>query len=220
MLPDLQLLHPERATHATIRGFLYQTCLGVLRWLELGPDEVLICEGDEDLDRLIRGGGGIGEQFKAYTGSLGLGDRAVRDSLRNFFLAYVALRRRGEERRFRFVTTAQLKRQRRGDTLDVLREWQAGERGAELVGAVRRLLAELGPATAGPTEDAQEEKAQVGKGLAWLDAEPGGWGAFLDAVEWSFDAPDLRQVRQEIRNRPQGVQLAAKLIKRETLKEP
>jgi hypothetical protein len=55
---DIQLLHPERAAHATIRGFLYQTCLGVQRWLELAPDEVLVCEGDEDLDRLIRGGGG------------------------------------------------------------------------------------------------------------------------------------------------------------------
>ena len=57
MSPDLQLLRPERAAHATIRGFLYQTCLGVQRWLELAPEEVLVCEGDEDLDRLIRGGG-------------------------------------------------------------------------------------------------------------------------------------------------------------------
>src|SRR5579862_1644926 len=145
MPPDLQLLHPERAAHATIRGFLYQTCLGVQRWLELAPDEVLVCEGDEDLDRLVRGGGGISEQVKAYSGSLGLADRAVSDSLRNFFLAYVTLRRRGENRRFRFVTTARQKRQRRGDRLDVLRGWQGGERGAELVGAVRTLLADLDP---------------------------------------------------------------------------
>jgi hypothetical protein len=198
MPPDLQLLHPERAAHATIRGFLYQTCLGVLRWLDLAPEEVLICEGDEDLDRLVRGGGGISEQVKAYSGSLGLADRAVSDSLRNFFLAYVALRRRGEKRRFRFVTTARQKRQRGGDRLDVLREWQEGERGAELVGAVRTLLADFDPPALGPVE---KRGMDVEESLAWLDAEAEGWRGFLDAVEWSFDAPDLVRVRQEIRNR-------------------
>jgi len=200
MPPDLQLLHPERAAHATIRGFLYQTCLGALRWLELGPEEVLVCEGDEDLDRLIRGGGGVSEQVKAYSGSLGLGDRAVSDSLRNFLLAYVALRRRGEDRRFRFITTARLRRQRRGDQrLDVLRAWQAGERGSELVSAVRTLLTELDPPAGGPA--AGERKTEVAEGLEWLDADPQGWRRFLDAVEWSFDAPDLPAVRQEIRHR-------------------
>jgi tetratricopeptide (TPR) repeat protein len=197
MPPDLQLLHPERAAHATIRGFLYQTCLGVLRWLELAPEEVLVCEGDEDLDRLIRGGG-ISEQVKAYSGSLGLADRAVSDSLRNFFLAYVALRRRGENRRFRFITTARQKRQRGGDRVDVLREWQEGERGAELVGAVRTLLADFNPPAVGPVE---KRGMEVEESLAWLDSEPEGWRGFLDAVEWSFDAPDLVRVRQEIRNR-------------------
>ena len=198
MPPDLQLLHPERAAHATIRGFLYQTCLGVQRWLELAPEESLVCEGDEDLDRLIRGGG-ISEQVKAYSGSLGLADRAVSDSLRNFFLAYVALCRRGENRRFRFITTARQKRQR-GDRLDVLRNWQAGERGAELVGAVRALLAGLDRPAEGTVEKHGVE-VRVEESLAWLDAAPEGWRAFLDAVEWSFDAPDLARVRQEIRNR-------------------
>jgi hypothetical protein len=198
MPQELQLLHPERAAHATIRGFLYQTCLGVLRWLELAPEEILVCEGDEDLDRLVRGGGGISEQVKAYSGSLGLADRAVSDSLRNFFLAYVALRRRGEDRRFRFITTARLKRQRGGDRLDVLREWQAGERGAELVGTVRALLADLDS----PGDRAVEKRRmEVEESLAWLDAAPEGWRGFLDAVEWTFDAPDLMRVRQEIRNR-------------------
>jgi len=218
MPPDLQLLHPERAAHATIRGFLYQTCLGVLRWLELTPEEVLLCEGDEDLDRLIRGGGGISEQVKAYSGGLGLADRAVSDSLRNFFLAYVALRRRrGENRRFRFITTARQKRQRGGDRLDVLREWQEGERGAELVGAVRALLVDLDPPASravGKSETKAEDsldsaadrpvgkwRTEVEESLAWLDATQEGWRGFLDAVEWSFDAPDLVRVRQEIRNR-------------------
>jgi tetratricopeptide (TPR) repeat protein len=203
MRPAPRLLHSERAAHATIRGFLYQTCLGVVRWLELGSGEVLICEGDEDLDRLILGGGGVSEQVKAYTGSLGLGDRAVSESLRNFLLAYVALRRRGEERRFRFITTASLKRPRQvdgGARFDVLRAWQDGDRGGGVVSDVRGLLADLDPDD-GRRAARRRRKTETEKGLAWLDDEPDGWKRFLDAVEWRFDAPDLSRVRQEARNR-------------------
>ncbi len=39
---------PERSAHATIRGYLYQTRLGVLRWLDLDDDETLVVEGDEE----------------------------------------------------------------------------------------------------------------------------------------------------------------------------
>src|ERR1700720_4587679 len=208
MPPDLQLLHPERAAHATIRGFLYQTCLGVQRWLELAPNEVLGCEGDEDLDRLIRGGGGLSEQVKAYSGSLGLADRAVSDSLRNFFLAYVALCRRGENRRFRFITTARQKRQRGRDRLDILQKWQAGERGTELVDAVRALLADFDPPPGGAVE---KRRVEMEESLAWLDAAPEGWTGFLNAVEWSFEAPDLPGVRQEIRNGLSGRESARHL---------
>ena len=58
---ESRLLHPKRSAHATIRGYLYQTCLGVLRWLDLQPDEILLCEGDEDLDRFLLGGGSVSE---------------------------------------------------------------------------------------------------------------------------------------------------------------
>jgi hypothetical protein len=50
-------LRPERSAHASIRGYLYQACLGVERWLYLEENEALLCEGDEDLDRLVRGTG-------------------------------------------------------------------------------------------------------------------------------------------------------------------
>ena len=60
----LDLRAPRRSAHASIRGYLYQALLGVERWLELGSGEgpggaadALLCEGDEDLDRVIRGEG-------------------------------------------------------------------------------------------------------------------------------------------------------------------
>ena len=104
MEPDL--VRPERSAHATIRGYLYQCCLGALRWLELKEGEVLVCEGDEDLDRYLRGGASVSEQVKALERAVSIRDRAVVDSLRQFLLTYVALRRRGESRRFVFTTTA------------------------------------------------------------------------------------------------------------------
>jgi hypothetical protein len=109
-----RLLNPRRSAHATIRGYLYQTCLGVLRWLELKPNEILLCEGDEDLDRFLLGGEAVSEQVKAYTGGLGLSDQPVVESLGNFLRSYVALRRRGETRRFVFTATADEKKKRIG----------------------------------------------------------------------------------------------------------
>jgi hypothetical protein len=42
----------RRCANATVRGYLYQVCPGVARWLELEPGQVLLFEGDEDLDLL------------------------------------------------------------------------------------------------------------------------------------------------------------------------
>lgn len=87
----------RRSAHATIRGYLYQTCLGVQRWLDLHPNKVLVCEGDEDLDRHLLDGTAVSEQVKACSGRLGLGDQAVLDSLSNFLRTYVALCREGTD---------------------------------------------------------------------------------------------------------------------------
>jgi hypothetical protein len=35
--PGLDIRRPERVAHASIRGYLYQVCLGVKRWIELEP---------------------------------------------------------------------------------------------------------------------------------------------------------------------------------------
>src|SRR5215203_522233 len=185
-----RLLNPRRSAHATISGYLYQTCLGVLRWLDLGPNEILLCEGDEDLDRFLLGGGSISEQVKAYTGGLSLSDRAVLESLGNFLRAYAALRRRGETRSFVFTTTAHEKKQRNtGLSFDLLEAWKQGTRTPEIFADVRSLLE--------PKED-DKNREETTEASSWLDAQPDGWKGFMDAVEWSFDAPDLDHVHRRI----------------------
>jgi|GEM_PF-3410999 len=49
----LKILDRWRVADAAFGGFLYQACVGVVRWLDLEEDEFLFCEGDEDLD--VRG---------------------------------------------------------------------------------------------------------------------------------------------------------------------
>jgi hypothetical protein len=177
----------QRSAHASLRGYLYQVCLGVQRWLALTGNEVLICEGDEDLDRrLLGGGGGTFEQIKDYTGKLGLGDAAVVESLRHFLRGYVDLRRAGRPGRYVFTTTAEPRRRRDGLDFDLLQKWRDGDRTKKTCKEIRKLLAGKG---------APEWMKEP---VAWLDREAEGWKGFLDAVEWTFGAPDLQAVRQEI----------------------
>lgn len=187
--PDLNLLDERRSAHASIRGYLYQTCLGVLRWLDLKPDEVLLCEGDEDLDRFLLDGVAVSEQVKAYTGGLSITDRVVRDSLRNFLRSYATLRQAGEARKFIFTTTAYEKK-KRGDSLDfdLLQKWKAGERTQEVIEKVKLLVRSA-------EKDPKREETQ--KARDWLDQEKG-WAGFMDAVEWSFSAPDIDALRDQI----------------------
>ncbi len=185
MALELQLVDPRRSAHASIRGYLYQACLGAKRWLELKEDEALLCEGDEDLDRLLLdGSGGLSEQVKALEGDVNI--RELRDTLRHFLGSYVALRRAGEERRFLFTTTARRRLQRTGDLgVDVLDAWGDPSRHPEVIEAVRQLV----------TTEADDGALEA---LAWLDGEDHRWAGFFDAVEWHFEAPDLETVRREI----------------------
>lgn len=183
------LLRPQRSAHASIRGYLYQTALGVLRWLELEDGEGLVFEGDEDLDRLMIADPtteGISEQVKAYQGKLGFGDRVVRENVRNFLVAYVALRERGEKRRFVFTTTAAARREAE------LERWQNPAAQREVVGEVRQWA--LGVAS-------EKDRDSVHAALAWLGRGKKRWREFLDAVEWRFGAPELGEVRRQVGER-------------------
>lgn len=181
------LLRPQRSAHASIRGYLYQTALGVLRWLALEEGEALVFEGDEDLDRLMIADPtteGISEQVKAYQGKLGFGDRVVRENVRNFLVAYVALRERGEKRRFVFTTTAAARREAE------LLKWRDPAAQGEVVGEVRQWV--VGVAS-------EKDRDSVNAALAWFGRGKKRWREFLDAVEWRFGAPELGEVRKKIR---------------------
>ncbi len=201
----IDLVAPKRSAHASIRGYLYQACVGVERWLSLKEGEVLLCEGDEDLDRLLLEEGlGVIEQVKVR--SRPVEDRVLRESLQRFAETFVALRQRGEDRQFVFICTAERARAgRRFDGIDPMSYWlEGGEKRSEVEqetarGAVRRWLA---LETESATKDGGNLRHLEGA-LAWLDGEVGRWRAFLDRVEWRFGAPDIDGVRAVIEERLQ-----------------
>ena len=167
----------SRSAHASIGGYLYQACVGVLRWLELKEGEVLFCEGHEDLDKLF-GDDEWSEQLKRMGGSLNIRDEAVSKSLAGFLSAYRTLNERGENRRFRFTTTAQ-RRNQRGDEIDLLRDWDKEHKREKVIASARKFLQDIAT-----------------KDVTWLDEDPARWHAFVEAVEWRFDEPDIDEVRR------------------------
>jgi len=224
--PRFEILRPQRSAHASIRGYLYQVCLGVKRWLQLEPGEVLLCEGDEDLDRLLLDAPGtsIHEQVKALSGAVNIRDQVVFETLRNFVLTYVARREQGDLRRFLFTTTAEPRPQRKGDLeVDVLQQWTNASERPKVIAAVRKMLlasADSQDDTEHGSKTAAKETAQaVAEAVAWLDGEPGRWSGFVDSVEWRLAEPKVEELREEITgitaNRPDvGHGLAAQLADR------
>ncbi len=197
---NLKIPRPERSAHASIRGYLYQVCLGVKRWLELEPRQVLLCEGDEDLDRLLLGkpgepGKSISEQVKALSGTVNIRDQVVLETLRNFMLSYVARRQHGDHRRFIFTTTAERRPQRTGDLeVDVLDRWKSRSDRPKVIRAVRRMLLR-----STETEKNQQTAEAVTGAVRWLDEQADRWPGFIDSVDLELGAPRLEQVRNENR---------------------
>ena len=147
------------------------------------PADAILCEGDEDLDRLVRDGIVSSEQVKDYSGSLGIGDRVVRETLARFVVTWVELRRHGDERHFVFTTTASLRAPRTG--VDVLGLWYDESRREDWIVGVREWVGQGG------------DEARSAAAVAWLD-EQDSWNDLRAAIDWRFDAPGLEQTRGDV----------------------
>lgn len=189
-----------RAAHASIRGYLYQACVGVEAWLGLSEGEALLCEGDDDLDQILTAEPGqettsIHTQVKDYVGKLNLRDQAVGESLRNFLTAYARLRRdREDQPKFRFLTTAEKRLQRPG-SFDPLEHWHDEDQRPTVIDAVRERALEV-------TKEKPKALKELEEALTWMDGAEDRWPAFLGSVQWHFQAPNLRTKRAELESHP------------------
>jgi len=167
--------------------------------LGLGEGEVLLCEGDEDLDRLLlKEGLGTLEQVKVRAEPVE--DALLRESLQRFAVIYTALRERGEDRRFLFTTTATRPRSGRlVEGVDPMRYWDDPPQKEAALPAFRPWLAPTEKEKAqAKTKRKREGLQALEEALIWLDGEAGRWAGFLDRVKWRFGAPRLAEVRSRI----------------------
>jgi hypothetical protein len=196
----------SRSAHASIRGYIFQIVWTARQWLKLNPGEVLVVEGQEDLDRHIidKAGRVIVEftQAKDLKDDVNIRDPEVSRVAFNFLLAYRRCWEARQPCRFIFLTTAGQRDQRKGSELileiDVLATWKSLEGLAEderrahvaqLATALRALAPKKNEAE-DEASSANRRVAEVAEALAWLAANDL-WSDFLGKVEWAFDAPSL-----------------------------
>jgi hypothetical protein len=208
-----------RSAHASFRGYVFQAVWTARQWLTLGPDEVLVVEGQEDADRLVRSGDGWDahlSQLKDLSEDVNIRDEEVRDSVFNFIRAYHRHTQEQRNCRLLFLTTAGRKKQNKGGTsaldVDVLKVWlglgqQVGDERTQNLNQLKAALRALAP-SAGPnaTEAERARVAAIAAALGWLDAEDPRWEDFFVKVEWAFDQPRLEE---------QWALLEAELIERQ-----
>ncbi len=201
----------ERAACASIRGYRYQCCLGVERWMELQDDEGIIFEGDEDLDRfLLNGNQYVCEQIKDLSKPVSVRSEGVSKSLQNFMVTYCEVRQNyevqqnGAKRRFIFTTTTRRRRQELDEVLDIdlLAVWaQLEEQPQEqprVIAALRRLA---GSWVRDSVAGRRRTPEGFDKAATWFENEPDRWDDFVNAVKWNFGAPNITNLEKRIAGR-------------------
>ncbi len=116
--------NPLRVASASVRGYWYQLLYSVSTWLELGDNEVLVVEGNEDVDRIVEGAQPetIEEQLKLRSRPLTSGAEEVKEAVLNFAEGFLQATRNGWRYRAVFRTNAPL----RANKTTTIGQWTAG----------------------------------------------------------------------------------------------
>jgi hypothetical protein len=119
--PDLR--NPKRAATPSIRGYCFQFLCTLQRWLEIKDDELIWCEGSEDIDRMITDGSLVEEQVKHLAAKITDASSAITSTVLNFAQGFTYNHQWGYHSHHIFRTTAEL-----GDIKDQdLKSWLSGE---------------------------------------------------------------------------------------------
>jgi hypothetical protein len=205
-MDDISSMQPsqeERMAPSLFRGVLAQVLRAAIEWLALRSDEVLICEREEDFDKVIREGEGskvVAHQIKDLSDSISARDEAIRESIANFAIAFRYYDQLGVTCRFVFTTTAAAVVQRIDEllTVDVLKNWCAYSdsppeyRDVKLVHSIKALEQYRKTGTA----QAQLRYGQIAAAHAYLDQDR--WDRFLRSVSWRLCSLTYLAVRTRL----------------------
>ena len=208
---EFELLYPERVADDTIRGFIYQILWTVQRWLELPQDEVLLCEGDEDLDRCLFDGKRLlsteENQFKDLSKSISARNEAVYESIFNFLSSFSFHHQAGRRCHFVFTTTASASTQQKTPeiSIDILAAWKKigltspVEDINSLKDAIKGLTSKYVDKFASKKDGKLDlnKKIRITSAVDYLDKNSL-WHPFLSSVSWNLQAPDGKLLRADI----------------------
>lgn len=175
-----EIMKTDRIATASIRGYYYQFLWTVKTWLALGPQETLLCEGNEDIDRYM--GDAIEHTaLKHLSGTLTEKSHSVREVIGNFAEEFVFQRRRGKKPRFIFRTTATLVDPKEHP---LLTPWLSGARKDVLAMQVALL------------ETVRSAGARKSYCALRYIRRNGLMAEFLNSVSWSWAEIDYQRVRE------------------------
>jgi hypothetical protein len=181
--PDLR--NPKRAASPSIRGYCFQFLCTLQRWLAIEEKELVWCEGNEDIDRMIADGSLVEEQVKHLAGKITDASSALTSTMLNFAQGFTFNHRRGYHSYHIFRTTAEL-----GDIKDSdLKSWLSGE--AISPSNITGLMT-LIQSRASTKEDKSASEA-----LAYISTnslEP----QFLESCLWFFSEMNYQEMMQRI----------------------
>lgn len=196
----------DQDASATIRGFVYQVELTILRWLGLGADQVLQLERGEDIDHITRAASAspaesarLLEQVKDVQRSLTLHAPGAVIAIGSF----CAHRRAnpGRDVRFRYTTTAPVGREKLSPLpkgVTGIAAWGQLRQGvtdentrASLLSGVRSLLRSA-------TRPADTPDAIWTEYTGFFGAADGDVLAFIELFEWSFGEPGVSDLADEV----------------------
>ena len=180
LVPPPDLRNIKRAANASVAGYHYQFVYVALKWLECDQGTTLYCEGNEDLDMILRDGRVTEAQIKHVKSKLGQGSADTRATLARFASAFVVHNRNGRRSRFVFHTTSELA----GRRDSILANWMLGKPFKPTL--LERHFEKL-------QELSTEDKSYLTSNSLWQE--------FFASVHWAFCMPAIEQYESELRSR-------------------
>jgi hypothetical protein len=182
--PDLR--DPNRAATPSIRGYCFQFLCTLQRWLAINEGELIWCEGNEDIDRMIAGGSLVEEQVKHLARRVTDASSAITSTALNFAQGFAHNHCRGYRSYHIFRTTAELGNIQNQD----LRIWLNGEAiTPSNINSLMSLIQSLA---------SKKANESVDKALAYISTNRLEQ-QFLESCSWVFSEINYDEMMQKFR---------------------
>jgi hypothetical protein len=182
--PDLR--NPKRAATPSIRGYCFQFLCTLQRWIAIEEGEIIWCEGNEDIDRMLADGSLVEEQVKHLARNITDASSEIASTMLNFAQGFAHNHREGYHSYHIFRTTAELGNLKNQD----LQCWLSGE--ALTQSSISNLM-NLIQSSASKKDDESAKEALAYLSTNKLEQQ------FLESCSWVFSEINYDEMTQKFR---------------------